>query len=118
LELQPAIKIPTTSNETIASKKKTPELTPEPGHDGPSGITEKPTKTARKITKGASLNSVAVSFCRNNIFFLNQLNKICNGLNNTVRSGFHRPKPVLNERRNFTLGINNKQGIKQNEREE
>src|SRR5688572_62000 len=58
-ELQPAIIIPITSNETNASKKNRPDSIPAPDHEGESGITEKPVNTAAKIRMGASLKRKA-----------------------------------------------------------
>ena len=53
----PAIMIPTTSNDTMASKKKTPEDTVDPDHEADNGNTAKPANTATKMRTGAVLNS-------------------------------------------------------------
>src|SRR6478672_9890084 len=62
LELHPAMMIPNTSNDIIASKKNKPELMEEPDHSGVSGRTAKPVKTAAKIIMGASLNNALSAF--------------------------------------------------------
>src|SRR5687767_5644473 len=55
-ELQPATRMPSTSSDVMASKKKTAEEMDAPVHAGVSGNTEKPTNTAVKMTMGATRN--------------------------------------------------------------
>src|SRR5690606_11096784 len=54
---QPAMMMPITSSEIMASRKNKPEATDAPAHVGLSGRKAKPAKTAVKIISGAIRNS-------------------------------------------------------------
>lgn len=61
-ELQPAMTIPITSREIIASKKNNADEKVAPGQEAESGRTANPAKTEAKMTTGASLKSGASDF--------------------------------------------------------
>ena len=56
-ELQPAITMPITSSEIMASKKKSADEKLAPVHDADIGITANPAKTDANIMMGANLKS-------------------------------------------------------------
>ena len=109
-ELHPARMMPITSNETMASKKNSADEMLAPVHCGASGITAKPANN-----DGGYLEKFPVSICGNNIFFLDKLNQVGNGLEDTIIPNLHRPKPVLNESGDLTLCIDRHNSIKENE---
>lgn len=82
----------------------------------PQGDYGKPNKNSKKNYKGCSFEKPPIGFSRNNIFFLNKLNKVSDRLNDTIWPCFHRPEPVLNEGRYLPFCVDNKQRVKQNER--
>src|SRR5688572_4860271 len=61
-ELQPAITIPMTSREIMASKKNNAEEKLAPAQEDESGITAKPANTAVKIIRGAILKRKESAF--------------------------------------------------------